>query len=380
MSDHAEGLGCAKGAAARYDHPHAEEPDWHALYSSGYFIDDVKGGRLDKEQVIQARQLEMAFFRKMGVYRKMPRSQMPPGARTITTKWVDTNKGTDEEPNYRSRLVSREIKTDDQPDLFAATPPLESLRYILSICASTQQGNKPHRILSVDVKRAYFYAPARRPIFIELLAEDRLPGDEGKVAQLNLSLYGTRDAAQNWTKEYTHLLQSAGFTVGKASSCNLYHESRGMALTVRGDDFTVSGPEEDLNWRGAFLAAKWDVKVIILGPEGHQAQEMKVLNRSIRWTAMGIEYEADPRHRQVILKELGLQDCKSVTTPWGPQEQCNSLQDQDRVLLHGAEATKFRAVVARLIFVGRGSSRHPVRYERGCEAHGQPPGIRLVAT
>ena len=29
-----------------------------------------------------------------------------------------------------------------------------------------------------------FYAPARQPIFIELPAEDRLPGDEDKVAQL----------------------------------------------------------------------------------------------------------------------------------------------------------------------------------------------------
>ena len=116
---------------------------------------------------------------------------------------------------------------DDRPDLSAATPPLESLRHILSLCATTQGVKKPHRVLSVDVKRAYFYAPARRPIFTELLAEDRLPGDEGKVVQLNLSLYGTRDAAQNWTKEYTHLLQSAGFTVGKASPCNFYHESRG---------------------------------------------------------------------------------------------------------------------------------------------------------
>ena len=56
---------------------------------------------------------------------------------------------------------------------------------------------KPHRILAVDVKRAYSYAPAKMPLFIELPVEDRLPGDEGSVAQLNLSLYGTRDAAQN---------------------------------------------------------------------------------------------------------------------------------------------------------------------------------------
>ena len=281
-SDHTEALDCAKGAAARYDHPHAEEPDWRSLYGDGYFIDDVKGGRLDKEQVIQARQLEMAFFRDMGVYRKMPRSHLPPGARTITTKWVDTNKGTDEEPNYRSRLVGREIKTDERPDLFAATPPLESLRYVLSLCASTQWNNRPHRILSVDVKRAYFYAPARRPIFIELPAEDRLPGDEDKVAQLNLSLYGTRDAAQNWTKEYTRLLQSAGFTAGKVSPCNFYHKERGMALIVHGDDFTVSGPEGDLVWLRDYLAVSWEIKATSLGPESHQAQEISVLNRRIR--------------------------------------------------------------------------------------------------
>ena len=116
---------------------------------------------------------------------------MPPGSKLITTKWVDTNKGTPEEPNYRSRLVGGEIKTDDRPDLFAATPPLESLKYVLSLCASTRS----HRILSIDVKRAYFYAPAKRALFIVLPAEDRLPGDEDKVGQLNLSLYGTRDAA-----------------------------------------------------------------------------------------------------------------------------------------------------------------------------------------
>ena len=42
---------------------------------------------------------------------------------------------------------------------------MELLRYVLSLCASTQDGPSPHRVLSVDVKRAYFYAPAKRPIF-----------------------------------------------------------------------------------------------------------------------------------------------------------------------------------------------------------------------
>ena len=85
------------------------------------------------------------------------------------------------------------------------------------------------------------------------------------VAQLNLSLYGTRDAAQNWTKEYTRVLSAAGFTAGKASPCNFYHEKRGMALTVHGDDFTISGPEADLNWLHSVLTSAWDVTATMLG-------------------------------------------------------------------------------------------------------------------
>ena len=54
-----------------------------------------------------ARQLEMKFFRDMGVYTKLHRNQMPPGTKLITTKWVDTDKGNGGEPNYRSGLVGQ---------------------------------------------------------------------------------------------------------------------------------------------------------------------------------------------------------------------------------------------------------------------------------
>ena len=58
-------------------------------------------------------------------------------------------------------------------------------------------------MLSIDVKRAYFDAAARKEIYIEIQMEDWQPGDADKFARLNLSFYGTRDAAQNWTEEYT---------------------------------------------------------------------------------------------------------------------------------------------------------------------------------
>jgi hypothetical protein len=80
--------------------------------------------------------------------------------------------------------------------------------------------------MSIDIKRAYFYAKVQRPIYIEIPIEDRLSGDEHKVGKLNLSLYGTRDAAMNWAAEYTHTLVSNGFITGKASPCNFYNPER----------------------------------------------------------------------------------------------------------------------------------------------------------
>ena len=66
------------------------------------------------------------------------------------------------------------------------------------------------------------------------------------MGKLNLSLYGTRDAAQNWAQEYTKTLVAAGFRVGRASPCNFFSERTQVSVTVHGDDFTASGPEAGL--------------------------------------------------------------------------------------------------------------------------------------
>ena len=51
-----------------------------------------------------------------------------------------------------------------------------------------------------DVARAYFEAPVKREICIELPEEDWAPedGQEDLVGMLHKSLYGTRDAASNF--------------------------------------------------------------------------------------------------------------------------------------------------------------------------------------
>ena len=75
------------------------------------------------------------------------------------------------------------------------------MRLLCSICASNQWRARPYRMVSIDVKRPYLYAAARKEIYIEIPMENWQPGDADKLAKLNFSFYGKRNAAQNWTEE-----------------------------------------------------------------------------------------------------------------------------------------------------------------------------------
>ena len=121
------------------------------------------------------------------------------GRGPVGGRWVDVNKGDSENPNYRSRYVGREFNCGDKrDDLFAATPPLEALKMLLSLAASqcARPRTKPHKLAFIDISKAYFHAPAQRLVYAQLPDEALEPHERGKVCgRLNYSLYGTRDAA-----------------------------------------------------------------------------------------------------------------------------------------------------------------------------------------
>ena len=140
-------------------------------------VDDVSGQQLDPKLVMAARRDEIAYFRDMGVYEKVDMAECwrETGKAPIAVRWVDINKGDRSNPNYRSRLVAKEFNTGVCPELYAATPPSECLRLMLSLVASNKQpGTSP---MYADVSRAYFYARAVRPVYVKLPEEDLLPGD-----------------------------------------------------------------------------------------------------------------------------------------------------------------------------------------------------------
>ena len=105
----------------------------------------------------------------------------------------------------RSRIVAREFKSDDRPDLYAGTPPLEALKTIISIAANHKE---TFSIMQIDVSRAYFHAKAQRLVLIRLPVEDRMGDNAGKVGLVKKSMYATRDAASNWERDWQEHVKS----------------------------------------------------------------------------------------------------------------------------------------------------------------------------
>ena len=224
-------------------------------------------------------------------------------------RWVDVKKGDSESPNVRSRIVAKDFKVDARPDLFAATPPLEYLRYLVSRCASSQLGRRPSKLMVPDVKKAYFYAPATRNVYVELPPERAQPG---MCAKLHKSLYGTRDAALNWSQAYTEVLVRMGFVKGKASPCCFFHKKWGIRTVVHGDDFLSEGPGDCLKEMDEAMRLSFSLKTEVLGGEPDDLKAVKVLNRQISWKDGQLTWEADPRHVEILTEQLGLKESKPV--------------------------------------------------------------------
>ena len=62
----------------------------------------------------------------------------------------------------RSRLVATEVRHRGVESIFCATPPLESVRALITklTCEDPTSSSDPWKVALADVSRAHFYAPA----------------------------------------------------------------------------------------------------------------------------------------------------------------------------------------------------------------------------
>ena len=104
--------------------------------------------------------------------------------------------------------------------------------------------------------------------------------------------------------------------MGDASACVFRHAKRRLVTSVHGDDFTTSGPKANIDWMKRQMEGRYELtEVARLGPSPRDDKEVKILNRLVRWTEKGSEYEGDPRQVEQVVVNLGLEGAKTVGTP-----------------------------------------------------------------
>ena len=218
----------------------------------------------------------------------------------------------------------------------------------------------------IDVRRAYFHAKARRAVFVRLPEEDR---DEGMCGRLIKAMYGTRDAAQNWEHEYIDFMVNVGFVKSRATPCMFYHEGGNVRVVIHGDDFTILGNELDLDWFRDEISAKFEVKFRArLGRGSDDDKSVRLLNRVIEWTSEGIMYEADQRHAELVLRDMGLgNSSNAVVTPGGKKDEDSMSSKLDR-----AREVQFRANVARCNYMCQGRSGAQYQVKELCRSMSDP--------
>ena len=270
---------------------------------------------------------------------------MKRGIKIVQTRWIDINKGDAANPVYRSRLVAKEFNVDKQSGLFAATPPLEALKMLVSDVATCDAGTEDKVFMVNDVARAFFEAPVTRDMCVEMPEEARAEGEGDMVALLKKSLYGTRDAAANFQSEVRKVMKSMGFRVGRYNVSTYYHRTKQLKTMVHGDDFVTSGGRREVQWLKEQLQKRFEIKTTIVGRRNVEAKEVRVLNRVVRVTEGGWEYEADQRHGELIVQTLGMEGSKPVCSPGEDLKPWEEENDKEK--LQGAKATEYRGLAAR---------------------------------
>ena len=314
--------------------------------------DDGDDGKLDPEKVKAGSLEEVEYMVKtldmfeFGSYEEA--KARGGGAEPVTTKWVEGMK-LDEKGNAfaRCRLVARDFRPrreGPRDDLFAAMPPLEANKAFFALVAGVRgrrrrAGQDEVKLLFIDVRKAHLNARCDEEAWVELPEEFH---QWGQYARLRRWLYGMRKAASGWEDDYAKRLESAGFTRGVGAPTVFVNKTTGVRVVVHGDDFTFAGVKHELEKVKALMEGWYEIKMRgIMGSAPEEIKEITILGRTVKWVTGGIEYEADRKHLEELLKETGL---TWQSNPLGgpaakPKPEEAEEEDQD---LTGAARTKFR--------------------------------------
>ena len=85
-----------------------------------------------------------------------------------------------------------------------------------------------------------------------------------------------------------------------------WYPEKKIKTLVHSDDYVSAGDDASLKWLEDELSEAYELQSQSLGLREKCQKEGKVLNIMIRCSENGWEIEADPRHADLVVEQLGL--------------------------------------------------------------------------
>ena len=193
----------------------------------------VPVGQHLQPEVIRAKEKELDNWKNFEVYTEVPDN----GQKTISTRWVITEKLQEEEKTIKARLVVRGFEEEEAVQSDSPTAAKSTLRLVIAIAA-----NENWNLETIDIKAAFLQGKLLdRDIFIMPPKEVR---EEGTLWKLNKVAYGLGDASRNWFFSVKEELIKLGMKQSKLDGAlfRYFHngELQGIFVT-HVDDFLFCG-------------------------------------------------------------------------------------------------------------------------------------------
>jgi hypothetical protein len=256
---------------------------------------------------------EITGMQLSGSYVLVPR---PPGANVIDSKWVWKKKLDQYQrvKRFRARLVARGFKQIAGVDFFETFAPVmryKSLLILLSLAAE-----RDYEVRHLDVPKAFLQATLSEEIFMEQ-PEGFHNGDRSQVWKLLKSVYGIRQAPNNWNHDLNRFLLSLGYRRLQSDPCIYVKKVPGsvrqIMLGVFVDDII---PAYDKAQQSVWLSDLAALK-----------EKYAIEDTGDAALVLGIRLTRDRHSRTIrldhapyiakILKEYGMETCNPVATPSG---------------------------------------------------------------
>ena len=196
--------------------------------------------------------------------------------------------------------------------------------------------------MELDAKRAFLHADALTETYVK---PPHLRDAERRWL-LKKCVYDTLPAEAR----RQHLVQKVGTDIGLLSSsnfpCAFGHSTPDLDIVVHGDDFIVAGDGDDLDWLSQKLSEKLEM---VQKPRLRLGYDCKatILNHCVTYSDSGLTWEADPRHAELAVAELGLQAARPQTSPGGAKPSA----PLDHVELEPGGQKAYHSVSATLAYL-----------------------------